>query len=85
LSRINRLLNGAKEEELNAELAARLLKDETEGDGAAICRSAKSAKDNPANPLFHCHGFREQEGQGCCGASASSTEILVLESINRKV
>jgi len=64
LTRINQLLNGANEEEPNAELAARLLKDEMKGGGAAIVCEGQSA-----NPLFHCHGFREQESQGCRGAA----------------
>lgn len=42
LNRINDLLDGAKEEEPSVEIAASFLKDEMEGEGASICRSAKS-------------------------------------------
>jgi isopenicillin-N N-acyltransferase-like protein len=85
LSRINQLLNGAKEEELNAELAARLLKDETEGDGAAICRSAKSVKDNLQTLFSIVMDLGNKKAKVAVGRPASSTEILVLESTNRKV
>ena len=39
LMRINELLNAAKEEEPSQEVVDRMLRDEMEGDGAAICRS----------------------------------------------
>ena len=42
LRRIGELLNGAKEEQPSSEIVERFLRDEMEGDGASICRSAKN-------------------------------------------
>lgn len=51
LKRINELLNGAKEQQPNAEVVENLLIDEVEGDGASICRSSKGSQ-NPLATLF---------------------------------
>lgn len=79
LDRINQLLNGAKEEEPRLEVAARLLKDETEGDGAAICRSAKSAKDNLQTLFSIIMDLGSKRAKVAVGRPASSSEILVLD------
>jgi isopenicillin-N N-acyltransferase-like protein len=42
LRRIGELLNAAKEHQPSQEIVERFLRDETEGDGAAICRSSKN-------------------------------------------
>ena len=41
LRRIGELLNAAKEEQPSQEIVESFLRDEMEGDGAAICRSSK--------------------------------------------
>jgi isopenicillin-N N-acyltransferase like protein len=79
LSRINQLLNGAKEEEPNVEVAARFLKDETEGDGAAICRSAKSTKNDLQTLFSIIMDLGKKKAKVAVGRPASSTEILILE------
>jgi isopenicillin-N N-acyltransferase-like protein len=79
LNRINQLLNGAKEEEPSAEVAAILLKDETEGDGAAICRSAKSANDNLQTLFSVVMDLGNKKAKVAVGRPASSTKILVLD------
>jgi isopenicillin-N N-acyltransferase-like protein len=79
LSRINQLLNGAKEEEPNVEVAARFLKDETEGDGAAICRLAKSTKDDLQTLFSITMDLGSKKAKVAVGRPASSTEILVLD------
>lgn len=43
LKRIAELLNAAKEEQPSPEIVESLLRDEMEGDGAAICRTGKLA------------------------------------------
>jgi len=78
LNRINQLLNGAKEEEPSGEVMAMLLKDEMEGDGAAICRSAKSEKDNLATLFSIVMDLGHKRAKVAVGRPASSTEILVL-------
>jgi isopenicillin-N N-acyltransferase-like protein len=77
-SRIEQLLNGAKEEEPSAEIAAMLLKDETEGDGAAICRSAKPRKDNLATLFSIVMDLGIKKAKVAVGRPASATEMLVL-------
>jgi isopenicillin-N N-acyltransferase-like protein len=79
LNRINQLLNGAKEEEPNVDVAARLLMDETEGDGAAICRSAKSTKDDLQTLFSITMDLGNKKAKVAVGRPASSTEILVLD------
>jgi isopenicillin-N N-acyltransferase-like protein len=80
LNRINQLLNGAKEEQPSAEVAAILLKDETEGDGAAICRSAKSTKDNLQTLFSVVMDLGNKKAKVAVGRPASSSEILVLDA-----
>ena len=78
LNRINQLLNGAKEEAPTITVAAKLLKDETEGDGAAICRSSKSAKD--VQTLFSIViDLDKKKAKVAVGRPASSTEKLILD------
>jgi isopenicillin-N N-acyltransferase-like protein len=79
LSRINQLLSGAKEEEPSAQVAASLLKDETEGDGAAICRGSKSAKDNLETLFSIVMDLGKKKAKVAIGKPASSTDILVLD------
>jgi isopenicillin-N N-acyltransferase like protein len=79
LSRINQLLNGEKEEEPSVEVAAMLLKDETEGDGAAICRSAKSTTDNLQTLFSVVMDLGNKKAKVVVGRPASSTEILFLD------
>jgi len=50
LDRINELLNAAKEESVSPDAVERMLSDEVEGGGAAICRSSK--KEMPVATLF---------------------------------
>jgi isopenicillin-N N-acyltransferase-like protein len=78
LSRINQLLNGAKDEEPSGELAAKLLKDEMQGDGAAICRSAKSERDNLATLFSIVMDLGNKKAKVAVGKPSSSTEILLL-------
>lgn len=78
LNRINQLLNGAKEEEPTTTVAAVLLKDETEGDGAAICRSSKSAKDTVETLFSIVMDLDQKKARVAVGMPASCTEILVL-------
>lgn len=79
LSRISQLLNGAKEEEPSVEVAAMLLKDETEGDGAAICRSAKSAKDNLQTLFSIVMDLGNKKARVAVGRPSSSTDMLILD------
>jgi isopenicillin-N N-acyltransferase-like protein len=79
LSRINQLLSGAKEQEPSAQVAASLLKDETEGDGAAICRGSKSAKDNLETLFSIVMDLGKKKAKVAIGKPASSTDILVLD------
>jgi len=78
LERINQLLNEAKEEEPSMEVAAMLLKDEMEGDGAAICRSAKSEKDDLATLFSIVMDLGSKRAKAAVGRPTSSTETLVL-------
>lgn len=48
LRRIRELLNAAKEEQPSTEIVERLLRDEMEGDGASICRTARKESGNLA-------------------------------------
>lgn len=79
LRRINQLLNGAKEEESSVDVAARLLKDETEGDGAAICRSAKPTKDDLQTLFSIIMDLKSKRANVAVGRPASSSETLVLD------
>lgn len=79
LDRINRLLNGAKEQEPNMDLAAELLKDEMEGDGAAICRSAKSTTNTLATLFSIAMDMGNKRAKVAVGRPAHSTEIFFLD------
>ena len=61
------------------DVAATLLKDETEGDGAAICRSAKPTKDGLQTLFSIIIDLKSKRAKVAVGRPASSTEILVLD------
>jgi isopenicillin-N N-acyltransferase-like protein len=77
LQRIGDLLNGAKEEEPSEDLVEKLLKDEMEGDGAAICRSAK--KDTIATLFSIVMDLSNNKARVAVGRPVNPTEKLVLE------
>jgi isopenicillin-N N-acyltransferase-like protein len=78
LVRIKELLKGAKEEEPSREVAAMLLKDETEGDGAAICRSAKFGKEPIATLFSIVMDLGSKKAKVAMGRPVNATEILIL-------
>lgn len=76
LQRIGELLNAAKEEEPSQEVVEKLLKDEKEGDGAAICRSAK--KDTIATLFTIIMDLSKKKARLTMGRPVSPTEKLIL-------
>ena len=78
LNTINSLLNGAKEEEPTPALAAKFLKDETEGDGAAICRSSKPGKDDLATLFSIIMDLGSKRASVAVGRPVSPTEMVIL-------
>lgn len=77
LQRLGDLLNAAKEEEPTQDLVEKLLKDEMEGEGAAICRSAK--KDTIATLFSIVMDLSNKRARVAVGRPVSPTETLVLE------
>jgi isopenicillin-N N-acyltransferase like protein len=77
LQRIGELLNAAKEEEPSQDLVENFLKDEMEGDGAAICRSSK--KDTIATLFSIIMDLRGKKARLIMGRPVNPTEKLVLE------
>jgi len=77
LKRVGELLNAAKEEQPSQEAVDRLLKDEMEGDGASICRSAK--KDSMATLFSIVMDLRNKNARVTVGRPASPTQKLVLD------
>jgi isopenicillin-N N-acyltransferase-like protein len=76
LARIGELLNAAKEEEPSEDIAEKILKDETEGDGAAICRSAK--KDSIATLFSIVMDLSGKEARLTMGKPTAPSEKLIL-------
>lgn len=78
LQRIGELLTGAKEEEPSLDLVQKLLKDEMEGDGAAICRSV-TAKDTIATLFSIMMDLSGKEIRLTMGRPVEPTESFVLK------
>jgi isopenicillin-N N-acyltransferase-like protein len=76
LRRIGELLNAAKEEQPSQEGLERFLRDETEGDGAAICRTP--LKDDLATLFGIVMDLGNKKGQVMVGRPANPTAKLVL-------
>jgi len=77
LRRIGELLNAAKEEEPSQELVEKFLRDEIEGDGAAICRSQK--KDGLATLFSIVMDLSTKKARVMVGRPANPIGNLVLE------
>jgi len=77
LQRVRELLNVAKEEQPSQEVVDRLLKDEVEGDGASICRSAK--KDSMATLFSIVMDLGKRNARVTVGRPASPTQKLGLD------
>jgi len=77
LRRIDELLNGAKEEEPSSEVVERLLCDEVEGDGAAICRF--EGKDRLATLFSAVMDLKARRARVSVGRPASPKEKLVFD------
>jgi isopenicillin-N N-acyltransferase-like protein len=76
LTRIGELLNAAKEEEPSQDVVEKFLKDETEGDGAAICRSAK--KDSIATLFSIVMDLSDKKVRLTMGRPTAPSEKLFL-------
>jgi isopenicillin-N N-acyltransferase-like protein len=80
LQRIGELINAAKEEEPSQEVVEKFLKDEREGDGAAICRSAK--KDTIATLFTIIMDLKNKKARLTMGRRVAPTEKIILEPGN---
>jgi isopenicillin-N N-acyltransferase-like protein len=76
LSRINELLNAAKEEQPSQEVVDRFLRDEMEGDGAAICRSP--GKDTLATLFSIVMDLNKRTARVLVGRPVEPTAKMIL-------
>ncbi|CZR67766.1 related to Acyl-coenzyme A:6-aminopenicillanic-acid-acyltransferase 40 kDa form [Phialocephala subalpina] len=79
LRRIEELLNGAKEEEPSVEVVEKLLADEQEGDGAAICRTSKGGNNNLATLFSVVMDLKNVRGRVKVGRPARPDEKVVFD------